>query len=103
MNFPDFYKIIDKLPDEDIRSASVMMKAAWCHFEQQRLFAKFKEQYPDLTSVVIVSYGVFPTFEVVATFRDGSRRSEKYESGLFQGDAETTLSHILALYDIKMD
>ena len=103
MNFPDFYKIIDKLPDEDVRSVSVMMKAAWCCFEQQRLFAKFKKQYPDLTSVVIVSYSCFPDYEVVATFRDGSRRSEKYEAGLFQGNAETTLSHILALYDIKMD
>ena len=103
MNFPDFYKIIDQLPDEDIRSAAVMMKAAWCHFEQQRLFAKHKEDRPDLTSVVIVSYGVFPTFEVVATFSDGSRMSEKYEAGLFQGDAETTLSHILALYDHRSD
>ena len=103
MNFPDFYTIIDKLPDEDIRSAAVMMNAAWCHLEQQRLFAKFKKQYPDLTSVVIVSYSCFPDYEVVATFRDGSRRSEEYEAGLFHGDAETTLSHILSLHEAKLD
>lgn len=103
MNFPDFYRIIDHLPDEDIRSAAVMMKAAWCHFEQQRLFAKFKKEYPDLISVVIVSASIFPDYEVVATFSDGSRRSEKYEAGLFQGDAETTLSHILAIHDARLD
>lgn len=101
MNFLDYYKIIEQLPDEDIRNASVMMKAAWCHFEQQRLFHVFNAKCPDLTSVMIVNYSTLSDCEVVATFSDGARVSEKFTPGLFSGDAESTLSHIIAIRGTK--
>ena len=100
-NFLDFFRLMDDVSDENIRSLAVLAKHAYLHTEQQRLYAKYKKTCPSLTSVVLVNYSVFPDCEVVATFQDGTRSAAKFEPGIFDEDADATLSHLISLYEIN--
>lgn len=92
------FKFYDSLPDELRQGFVCLAKSAWCSIEQQRLFQKYHKKNPEMTSVVIISWSLFPDYEIVVTFNDGTRLSRVYDPDGFIETADQIVGELLQEY-----
>ena len=79
MNIPILLQISECLESHQRPAFDQLIKGAFCHQTQQALFIKYHKQCPDLTSVVIVNFSIFNSYQLVATFKDGTRREYHFQ------------------------
>ena len=98
LEFAHLFKFYDRLPEELQSGFMVLAKAAWCSIEQQRLFQRYHKRNPEMTSVVIISWSLFPDYEIVVTFNDGTRLSRVYNPDGFIETADQIVGELLQEY-----
>ena len=98
LEFAHFFKFYDSLPEELRQGFTILAKSAWCSIEQQRLFQKYHKYFPELTSIVIISWSLFPDYEIVVTLNDGTRLSQIYDPDGFIETADQIVGELLQKY-----
>ena len=101
LEFAHLFKFYDSLPEELRQGFAILAKSAWCSIEQQRLFHKYRKSHPKMTSLVIISYSLFPDYEIVITFDDGTRLSRIYNPDGFVTTADLIVAEMLQDYAFR--
>ena len=103
MNIPEFYKLLDITPSEEWLGVAVLAKHAWCHNTQQRLYHEYKKKHPELTSLVITNYSVFPDYSVVVTFSDGARLEGAFSPDYLAPDPDSVVYELIGEWEIRRE